>query len=241
MSDYLMAREIRSILEKLRNAKSVKEISTSPFVKASWKMEMTTKEQKTNAIQQVFLKQEPGAALKKLVELRLGSASDQSRIATSVVDIDIEDTQLEFSWIYRYFFSSVRNASCRETGALRELLRGNAIEFVLRDLKSTTFRKYKRESTSKSQTAAVIRIQLNIINNIVLQVSLTNELRKELEKNGFFDALKFYSTDRSVPPSTPSRFPFCILDLCMSLLERMKIQQIFILYIDHFCYYFRYF
>ncbi len=76
MSDYLIPTEIRSILEKLRNAKSVKEISTSTFVKALWKMEMTTKEQKTNEIQRVFLKQEPGAALKRLVDLRLGSASE---------------------------------------------------------------------------------------------------------------------------------------------------------------------
>ena len=195
--------EIRSTLKKLRKAKTVKELATAKFREQMERLQDTTNQfdklPEDSELINAFLKGDSTAALQRLVELRSGSASDQSSSAAKVVEIDIEDAEHNFSWVYRYFCSSVLNAV--DETLCGHLLSGKAIEFLVRELKSASFRRYRGKSPSKSQTAAAISIQMNIITNISNKVSLQSELRRELEKAEYFPVLKFYVTDRSVPVS----------------------------------------
>ena len=124
-----------------------------------WKMAMTMKEEsyieecgRRNV--EEFLAGDPAAALKRLVELRSGAASDQSDPSTKEGNNDIENTQQEFTWVYRYFCTSLKEVSGFRD-VKRYLLTSHAIEFILKELNSKAFRKYKSEFPSKSQTAAV--------------------------------------------------------------------------------------
>ena len=150
-------------------------------------------------IVRAFLDGEPAAALQRLVELRSRSTSDMSSSAANSVDIDIEDKQLNFSWVYRKFCSSVRSAEFSSLDVCCHLLRSNVIEFILLELKSSTFSKYARESLSTSQTAKVISIQLDIIFYIFWTGALQSELRQKFKTVDYFPVFKFYMTKWSVP------------------------------------------
>ena len=205
--DRLKPEEIRSILEKLRNAKSIKELATAEFREQMRRQFETAHlcllrqvpEPESREIAAAFLEGDSTAALQRLVELRSGSESHQNSSAANVVDtsIDIEDTKKHFSWVYRHFIRSVLNAA-DSAEVCSHLLSGKAIEFILRELKSTTFTKYKRETPSKSLTIGVIVMQMAIIETISYEESLESELRKELEKNEYLEVVKLYCRERSV-------------------------------------------
>ncbi len=208
MYDFLRPTEFLSVLDKIRNAKSIEEFENSDLKDEMFRMYKTIKnarenkqvpEMESKEIFTAFLASDPGAVLQRLVELRSRSVSDQTSSAAKVVDIDIEDTQLHFSLVYRYFFSMVLYTINKEKCICFHFLRSNAIKFILRELQSSTFRNYKRKSPSKSQTALVIDIHLGIIYNISIDGIFKYELHKQLENGNYFRVLEFYVIDRSVP------------------------------------------
>ncbi len=197
---------IDSLLVKLRNAKSLKDITEDELKKEMSQLcrimsahafgEFTFPE--SYNIINAFRNGDPAAVLRKLVELRSGSASDQRSSAANLVDIDIEDTELTFSRVYSNFFSALLNSSL-DVDVCRQLLSGNAIEFILWELNSTTISKYKGESPLESPTAAVINMQLGIIAHIYYPGNLRSELRRELQKNQRnLQIIKFYCTKRLI-------------------------------------------
>ena len=226
MSLYLRPTEIHSVLDKLRNAKSVEEIATGDFseeIRRMWKTirDINLENLENKEIINKFLEGEPAAAFKRLIALRW--VGDKKWSPTVKLDIDIENEQLHFSSVYRNFCKVLLNAT-RRTDVCSHLLRGNAIQMILLELKSTTFRKYKGESPSKSRTAAVIIIQMEIIYNIFCENSLESEIRQELERVDYIQVLKFYVIERSIPcfssrfsliPQVSSQFriPFFLLSI----------------------------
>ena len=118
MSEFLRPIEIRSVLDKLRNAKSVEEIATDETRIQMERMCNTIKEtiekvpaSESAEIIRAFLDGDPAGVLKRLVEFRSGSASDQSRFEPKVVEIDIDNKKLHFSVVYGDFFSSLKALS----------------------------------------------------------------------------------------------------------------------------------
>ena len=154
-------------------------------------------ETKSREIYGEFLAGEPGAALKRLVELRSGSISDQSFSAAKVEDI--EDRRQNFSWVYRWFFSLVLITTDKDKCICLHFLRSNAIDFIMRELQSSTFTNYKNKSPPKSQTATIIVILLGIIHNISIEGIFQTEVFQQLENGKYFQVLEFYLVDRSVP------------------------------------------
>ncbi len=208
MSSYLQPREMVRLLRKLKKAKEIRDISTFVLREEVWKMFHTLTSYVSwfvhgpdiDKIIDEFVTAELLAALMRLVELRSESANDQSSSAANLEEIDIEDNQLNFSGIYRYFSEAVLSATACSESVCSYFASRKAIDFLIRDLKTATFTKYKTKSPSKSQTAAVINIQMGIILNIYKDEELQAELRRDPSKlNEYLEVLKMYCSKRSAP------------------------------------------
>ncbi len=207
-SDRIEPKEIKILLKRVLNAKSVQELDSETVSRQMKKLAETTIEYSENKIPEpaaseiinAFLEGHSGAALCRIVELRSGrSLRDQSPLGWQPVNIENESL---FSFTYRNLLSSFINAMSSRVDVCREYISSSCARAALLELKSSEFMEHIDKRRDESPTAAAIGLHLNLMYMASDEYEMKADLEEQLHREGFFQILKELSTSRCLS------FPF---------------------------------
>ncbi len=188
-------KEIKETLQTLCNAKTLADIDKPELKDKVAKMRdiflsanLRTKSiaEKENLFK-TFRESDPLGALKKLIEIRVGSGGSGSQKPS----FDLEDKQSNASCGYRYYLAAYLNVLADEATG-KHFLEGGGVLEALKELSNQDLLNKRDLNPNASMTADAADSFLALFANISMKDNLKDKLGEELKKNDFYPKLEPY-------------------------------------------------